>query len=131
MPILSSAAVVAIDLEHHDLHSYQGITCLMQLSTRQQDYIIDCLALRDDLHCLLPVRARLEPAAACMHALSVCVCVCVCVCGVRGYIDFLVREELHTMTPMLLVCCFFQITSNPAIVKVLHGADMDILWLQV
>ena len=40
---------IAIDLEHHSYHSYQGFTCLMQLSTRTKDYIIDTLALRDNL----------------------------------------------------------------------------------
>lgn len=40
----------AVDLEHHDFHSYQGITCLMQVSTRSQDFIVDCLQLRDVMH---------------------------------------------------------------------------------
>ena len=32
---------VAIDLEHHDVHSYRGFTCLLQLSTRTADYVVD------------------------------------------------------------------------------------------
>lgn len=40
---------LAIDLEHHDQRSYYGIVCLMQISTRDQDYLIDTIALRDDL----------------------------------------------------------------------------------
>ena len=36
----------AVDLEHHQYHSYFGLTCLMQLSTRKVDYIIDVIALR-------------------------------------------------------------------------------------
>ncbi|KAL6930467.1 related to Exosome complex exonuclease RRP6 [Hanseniaspora guilliermondii] len=67
---------LAIDLEHHDLRSYYGITCLMQISTRDQDYIIDTLVLRDEL------------------------------------------------TQLNEVFC------DPNIVKVLHGAFMDIIWLQ-
>ena len=47
---------IAIDLEHHSYHSYQGFTCLMQLSTRTKDYIIDTLALRDNLQDLNEVR---------------------------------------------------------------------------
>ncbi|VEN41035.1 unnamed protein product [Callosobruchus maculatus] len=42
----------AVDLEHHSYRSFMGITCLMQISTRDADYIIDTLALRDKLHLL-------------------------------------------------------------------------------
>ena len=35
---------IAIDLEHHSFRTYQGIVCLMQLSTRWGDYIIDTLS---------------------------------------------------------------------------------------
>ncbi|SGZ28516.1 BQ5605_C027g10361 [Microbotryum silenes-dioicae] len=34
---------LAIDLEHHDQRTWGGITCLIQLSTRTQDYVIDAL----------------------------------------------------------------------------------------
>lgn len=44
--------VIAIDLEHHSYRSFMGITCLMQISTVNDDYIIDTLKLRDDLHVL-------------------------------------------------------------------------------
>jgi exosome complex exonuclease RRP6 len=37
---------VAIDLEHHSYRSYQGFTCLMQVSSRTRDFIIDTLKLR-------------------------------------------------------------------------------------
>ncbi|RQX72010.1 3'-5' exonuclease domain-containing protein, partial [Toxoplasma gondii CAST] len=75
---LSSGAhsLVAIDLEHHSFHSYRGFTCLLQLSTREKDYIIDPFALFDHLH------------------------------------------VLNT------------ITANPKILKIFHGADSDIIWLQ-
>ena len=53
-----------------------GITCLMQISTREQDYVVDTLLLRPKLNKLLPV------------------------------------------------------FTDPKITKVLHGADMDIKWLQ-
>uniref|UniRef100_S4R5X1 3'-5' exonuclease domain-containing protein n=1 Tax=Petromyzon marinus TaxID=7757 RepID=S4R5X1_PETMA len=61
---------------HHSYRSFLGITCLMQISTRKEDFIIDTLMLRDDLHIL---------------------------------------NEAFT---------------NPNIVKVFHGADSDIEWLQ-
>jgi len=73
---LETAQEIAIDLEHHDYRSYQGITCLAQISTRQEDFIIDALALRHAMH------------------------------------------QLN------------QSFTDPNIVKVLHGAQMDVLWLQ-
>ncbi|CAI2166362.1 3766_t:CDS:10 [Funneliformis geosporum] len=73
---LEDANEIAVDLEHHHYRSYQGFTCLIQISTRKEDFIIDALALRDSLQMLN-----------------------------------------HTFT-------------NPNIVKVFHGADSDIVWLQ-
>lgn len=73
---IATAPEIAIDLEHHDYRSFLGITCLLQLSDRKSDFIIDTLALRDNLQPL---------------------------------------NEIFT---------------NPNIVKVLHGASMDIIWLQ-
>ncbi|CAF1058654.1 unnamed protein product [Didymodactylos carnosus] len=43
---------IAVDLEQHSYRSYRGITCLVQISTRTTDYIIDALQLRDELHFL-------------------------------------------------------------------------------
>lgn len=73
---ISDAKELAIDLEHHNYRSYLGITCLLQLSDRKNDYIIDAIALRTDL------------------------------------------QPLN------------KIFTNPNIIKVLHGANMDIIWLQ-
>ncbi|SCW01499.1 LAFE_0E01002g1_1 [Lachancea fermentati] len=73
---LRSANEIAVDLEHHDYRSYYGITCLMQISTRNQDWLVDTIALRDDLEVL---------------------------------------NEIFT---------------DPLILKVFHGAFMDIIWLQ-
>ncbi|NXO59382.1 EXOSX protein, partial [Aramus guarauna] len=66
----------ALDLEHHSYRSFLGLTCLMQISTRTEDFIIDALELRSDMNIL---------------------------------------NETFT---------------DPAIVKVLHGADSDVEWLQ-
>ncbi|XP_068771851.1 exosome complex component 10 isoform X2 [Struthio camelus] len=66
----------ALDLEHHSYRSFLGLTCLMQISTRTEDFIIDTLELRSDMHLL---------------------------------------NETFT---------------DPGIVKVLHGADSDVEWLQ-
>ncbi|KAL6939337.1 hypothetical protein ACO0RG_003174 [Hanseniaspora osmophila] len=73
---LKAHTEIAVDLEHHSLRSYYGITCLMQISTRDQDYLVDTIALRDNL------------------------------------------QELN------------EVFCNPSITKVLHGAFMDIIWLQ-
>ncbi|XP_071632679.1 exosome complex component 10 homolog [Temnothorax longispinosus] len=67
---------IAVDLEHHSYRTFQGITCLMQISTTTTDYLIDTLTLRSELHQL---------------------------------------NEIFT---------------KPSILKVFHGADMDIFWLQ-
>ncbi|KAF2000324.1 hypothetical protein P154DRAFT_534681 [Amniculicola lignicola CBS 123094] len=74
---LKTAKEIAIDLEHHDNRSYIGIVSLMQISTRNQDWIVDTLK---------PWRRRLE--------------------------------------------CLNEVFADPNILKVLHGAFMDALWLQ-
>uniref|UniRef100_A0A452VGV3 Exosome complex component 10 n=1 Tax=Ursus maritimus TaxID=29073 RepID=A0A452VGV3_URSMA len=66
----------AVDLEHHSYRSFLGLTCLMQISTRTEDFIVDTLELRSDMYIL--------------------------------------NESL----------------TDPAIVKVFHGADSDVEWLQ-
>ena len=74
---LAKEKEIAVDLEAHNYRSYQGFCCLMQVSTRHEDIIIDVLKLREHVG---PVLAP--------------------------------------------------IFANPAIVKVLHGSDGDIVWLQ-
>lgn len=73
---------IAVDLEAHTARSYQGLTCLMQITTRQpgniqSDFIVDTLKLRSE-----------------------------------------VGPKLR------------QVFADPTKLKVLHGADMDVLWLQ-
>lgn len=46
---LKQAKEIAVDLEHHDTHSYYGFTCLMQISTREKDWLVDTLKLRGAL----------------------------------------------------------------------------------
>ena len=36
----------AVDLEHHSYRSFKGFTCLMQISTRERDFVVDTLKLR-------------------------------------------------------------------------------------
>ena len=74
---LKQASEIAIDLEHHDLRSYIGIVSLMQVSTRDRDWMVDTLK---------PWRRKLS--------------------------------RLN------------EVFADPKILKVLHGAYMDIVWLQ-
>ncbi|KAJ3093723.1 exosome nuclease subunit [Physocladia obscura] len=76
LAILLTVDEIAIDLEHHDYRSFQGFTCLIQISTRHEDFIVDALVLRSHL-------------------------------------------------PQLNI-----VLSNPNVIKVLHGAESDIIWLQ-
>lgn len=46
---LRKAPELAVDLEHHSYRSYSGFLCLMQISSREEDWIIDTLALREEL----------------------------------------------------------------------------------
>ncbi|OEL25202.1 Protein RRP6-like 2 [Dichanthelium oligosanthes] len=43
---LKSATEFAVDLEHNHYRSFQGLTCLMQISTRTEGFIVDTLKLR-------------------------------------------------------------------------------------
>lgn len=40
---LKAVKEIAVDLEHHDTHSYIGLTSLMQISTRDKDWVVDTL----------------------------------------------------------------------------------------
>eukprot|EP01028_Stygiella_incarcerata_P002387 TRINITY_DN1445_c0_g1_i2.p1 TRINITY_DN1445_c0_g1~~TRINITY_DN1445_c0_g1_i2.p1 ORF type:complete len:824 (-),score=209.04 TRINITY_DN1445_c0_g1_i2:93-2564(-) len=73
---LEKEDMFAIDLENHSFRSFQGYLCLMQISTRNQDFLVDVIELRSHMQVLLP--------------------------------SF----------------------TNPHILKVLHGCDHDVQWLQ-
>eukprot|EP01135_Chromosphaera_perkinsii_P002736 Nk52_evm104s226 gene=Nk52_evmTU104s226 len=76
LSVLKECKEFAVDLEHHNYRSFQGFTCLMQVSTRKDDFIVDTIALRSEMHILNGV------------------------------------------------------FTDPSILKVLHGANQDIFWLQ-
>lgn len=40
---LKEAKEIAVDLEHHDFRTYVGLVSLMQISTREKDWIVDTL----------------------------------------------------------------------------------------
>ncbi|KAG6458535.1 exosome component 10 isoform X2 [Manduca sexta] len=48
---LTGVLELAVDVEHHSYRTYQGITCLIQISTNEGgDFIIDTLAIREHIH---------------------------------------------------------------------------------
>ena len=49
---LDGVCEIAIDLEAHSLRSFQGFTCLLQISSRTRDFLVDALALRPYLRSL-------------------------------------------------------------------------------
>ena len=53
--VLSKAPIFAVDLEHHSYRTYRGFTCLIQISTREQDFVVDALRLR---HLIGPALGR-------------------------------------------------------------------------
>ena len=61
---LDGAPWVAVDVEHNAARSYFGVSCLLQLSTGAVDYIVDTLALRDDM-------AMLKPLFGCTNTIKV------------------------------------------------------------
>ena len=46
---LRRAKEIAIDLEHHSYRTWAGFLCLMQITTREEDFVIDTIALREEL----------------------------------------------------------------------------------
>jgi exosome complex exonuclease RRP6 len=46
---LRRAKEIAVDLEHHNYRSWAGFLCLMQVTTREEDFVVDTLALREEM----------------------------------------------------------------------------------
>ncbi|XP_044253836.1 exosome complex exonuclease RRP6-like [Tribolium madens] len=46
---LKSHKVIGVDVEYSD-HGYVALTCLVQISTSNKDYLIDAITLKDELH---------------------------------------------------------------------------------
>lgn len=55
---LSKEKEIAVDLEHNHERSFQGLTCLIQIATRENDYIIDPFPLWKDLPLLNSVKKK-------------------------------------------------------------------------
>ncbi|KRX94110.1 Exosome component 10, partial [Trichinella pseudospiralis] len=50
--VLNSQQAFAVDLEHNSYRSYYGLTCLLQFSTRDKDYIVDPFPIWREMHIL-------------------------------------------------------------------------------
>ena len=46
---LQRAQELAVDLEYHSTRSFTGFLCLMQLSTRDEDFVVDVIRLRKEV----------------------------------------------------------------------------------
>ena len=46
---LKSSREIAVDLEYHSYRTFAGFVCLMQISSREEDWIVDTLELREEL----------------------------------------------------------------------------------
>ncbi|CAK9297282.1 unnamed protein product [Gordionus sp. m RMFG-2023] len=55
---LAKEEIIAIDLEHHSYRSYLGLVCLMQISTRKKDYLVDTFTLWNDMNRLIKIFAN-------------------------------------------------------------------------
>lgn len=46
---LKLAQELAVDLEYHSTRSFTGFLCLMQISTRDEDFVVDVIRLRKEV----------------------------------------------------------------------------------
>ncbi|EAN31122.2 3'-5' exonuclease family protein [Theileria parva strain Muguga] len=73
---LKNIRVLSLDVEHHDTETYRGFICLVQLSTPEENYIID---------------------------------------------PFKIFGKMNKLN---------RLTTDPKILKIMHGASNDVVWLQ-
>ncbi|CAK0870427.1 unnamed protein product [Prorocentrum cordatum] len=53
-----SGGEIAVDVEHHDFRSYRGFVCLVQISTRRKDFILDPFGMFSEMHMLNEIQLR-------------------------------------------------------------------------
>ncbi|KAF9221508.1 hypothetical protein BS17DRAFT_784858 [Gyrodon lividus] len=96
---ISTATELAIDLEHHSYRSYRGFLALMQISTREADFVVDLLVPE--------VREGLRQ-------------------GKGKSIGESEEERMAREAGQVIARVF----ADPSIIKVFHGAESDMVWLQ-
>jgi len=50
--VMAQDKVTNLVLQNHSYRSFSGFVCLMQISTRTEDFLIDALELRAHMHIL-------------------------------------------------------------------------------
>jgi len=55
---LQNVTEIAVDLEHHSYRSFIGFACLIQISTREEDFLVDTIELRKELQVLNDIFAN-------------------------------------------------------------------------
>ncbi|KAG8214705.1 hypothetical protein J3R82DRAFT_9790 [Butyriboletus roseoflavus] len=96
---ISSVTELAVDLEHHSYRSHRGFLALMQISTRQGDFVVDILVPE--------VREGLRQAKGKSVGKS---------------------EEARMASEAGEIIA--RVFADPSVIKVFHGAESDIVWLQ-
>jgi exosome complex exonuclease RRP6 len=66
MDHISSQTEIAVDVEHHSDHSFLGHTCILQVSTRTHDFILDWMSLGLKLECLNQVMTNPNVIKVCL-----------------------------------------------------------------
>lgn len=89
---LRKATEIAVDLEHHSYRSYAGFLCLMQISTREEDFVVDLLVpeVRHEVDSLNEIFTDPEVVKVCV--------LCCYVYGMFSYaflLDFPRRRERY------------------------------------
>ncbi|KAL0646881.1 hypothetical protein Bca4012_045172 [Brassica carinata] len=63
---LAEQNIFAVDTEQQNLRSYLGFTALTQISTREEDYLVDTVALHDEMALLRPIFSNPRICKACL-----------------------------------------------------------------
>eukprot|EP00770_Monocercomonoides_exilis_P001278 MONOS_16813.1-p1 / transcript=MONOS_16813.1 / gene=MONOS_16813 / organism=Monocercomonoides_exilis_PA203 / gene_product=exosome component 10-like / transcript_product=exosome component 10-like / location=Mono_scaffold00021:28258-31837(+) / protein_length=1133 / sequence_SO=supercontig / SO=protein_coding / is_pseudo=false len=119
---------IAVDVEHHSYHSYRGYTCLIQISSRKTDYIVDVLspalswkrkATKQEIE---EARQKINQSVASSSSEQV------------AAFD---SSSTSAASNGQVISAFFspltvlnRVFANPSILKVFHGAHSDVQWLQ-
>lgn len=67
---LSNSKIMWIDLEANEWDEYAGVTCLIQISTEDQNYILDCFAIPNEIKDKLKVILENPEILKVMHGSS-------------------------------------------------------------
>ncbi|GKC55500.1 RRP6-like protein 3 isoform X1 [Tanacetum coccineum] len=104
--VLSNERVFAVDTEHHSLHSFLGFTALIQISTRNEDLLVDIPIALHDVYGILALY-------------------------LQSNISQVKSEKSERISEEAKRSALKRFDSQEARrKKVFHGADNDVIWLQ-